>query len=157
MTLMMEALRSSETTVLTRATRRNVPEDAILHRHCRENLKSYISKHSLDNNNYNNYNNSYEVTNVLKKENVCYVHWAVYLQLLQLTPRPTPPSKQDIAPFRLKMWAGKTYVSSSVCFVSWEVNRLTEASDNVRRHYKHFHIFHCSYFGLILLFLFEPH
>jgi hypothetical protein len=41
--MMMEALSSSETPVLTRATRRSIQEDAILHSLLRENLKSYIA------------------------------------------------------------------------------------------------------------------
>jgi hypothetical protein len=37
----MEALNSSETSLLRRATRRNVPEGTILHSHRREKLKFY--------------------------------------------------------------------------------------------------------------------
>jgi hypothetical protein len=41
--LLMEAVRSSEKSVLTTATRRNIPEDGTLYSHRRENFKSYTA------------------------------------------------------------------------------------------------------------------
>jgi hypothetical protein len=40
-TLMMKALHSSEMSVLTRATQRNISDDGVLHSHRHENHKSY--------------------------------------------------------------------------------------------------------------------
>jgi hypothetical protein len=42
-TVMMHALSSSETLVLSRAKRRNIPDNGILHSHRCEKLKYYIS------------------------------------------------------------------------------------------------------------------
>jgi hypothetical protein len=46
-TLMKEALSFSETSVLTRTVRRNIPDDSILYSHRRDNLKSYMSYRAL--------------------------------------------------------------------------------------------------------------
>jgi hypothetical protein len=40
---MMEAILSSETSVLTAVTQHNIPEYIILHSRRRENLKSYLN------------------------------------------------------------------------------------------------------------------
>jgi hypothetical protein len=42
-TVIMEATRSSDISVLTRVTRRNIPEDGILHSHRCGNFKSHIT------------------------------------------------------------------------------------------------------------------
>jgi hypothetical protein len=41
-TLMMKAMRSSETSALTRAIQRHIPEEGVFYSRRRENLKSYI-------------------------------------------------------------------------------------------------------------------
>jgi hypothetical protein len=41
--LMMEAIRSAETSVLTRVTKRNIPQDGILHSSRSENVKFYVA------------------------------------------------------------------------------------------------------------------
>jgi hypothetical protein len=46
-TLKMKAIRSSETSVITRSTRRHIPEDGILHSHLRENLRSDVTIFSM--------------------------------------------------------------------------------------------------------------
>jgi hypothetical protein len=46
-TLMAEAILFIETSVLTRATRRKIPADGILHSHRRENLKSYTDNRNV--------------------------------------------------------------------------------------------------------------
>jgi hypothetical protein len=47
-TMMVEVIRPSETSVLTRATRRNIQEDVILHSLRRKKLKSYTALSGWD-------------------------------------------------------------------------------------------------------------
>jgi hypothetical protein len=71
--LIVEALHSSGASVLARASRRNIPEDGILHSHRLENFKCYINKNKNVRDLYkgvNEFKMYYEPgNNVMKDEN----------------------------------------------------------------------------------------
>jgi hypothetical protein len=46
-TLTMEAIRSSETQIFTRATRRDIPEDSILHHHLLSSSNNVLGSNSV--------------------------------------------------------------------------------------------------------------
>jgi hypothetical protein len=67
---LIEVLSSSETSFLTRATRRNIPEDDILHSHRCENLESYKPNKQISSQSYTN-NEGHEEWCLLR----CYAVW----------------------------------------------------------------------------------
>jgi hypothetical protein len=70
---MMEAIRSSETSVLTTATRLHLPEGYILNSHRSKNLKSKIKTHIVSD--YNYYNSRHYVSSCLIIETHCSGDW----------------------------------------------------------------------------------
>jgi hypothetical protein len=74
-TLIMDAIIFFETTVLTRATRRHIPEDGILNSDRHENLKSYIelTDWSLERR-YNVFLVRYELGFYIPEEGILHSH-----------------------------------------------------------------------------------
>jgi hypothetical protein len=73
-TLMMETIRHSVTPVLTRATRRHIPEDGVLCSHSLENLKPYNFSFITQNNNNGFCWNAFRLTDYLS-DRCLWLYW----------------------------------------------------------------------------------